>query len=137
MLTHTTPPRTIKEYMTRNPVTIIETASIQEAFQTMEENGLRHLPVVDHQRLVGVISDRDIAMSLAAAPGKFLNVRQAMTSNPYSVSSDSEIKDALKIMAANKLGCVVVKDNGENVVGIFTVTDAVRLLSDVFYPTRH
>lgn len=122
----------IKDYMTANPVTVDASSSIEEAFTLMQDCGLRHLPVLSENRLVGVLSERDIAMAWGKSTEEIPTVAEAMTSAPYVVSLDSQMSDILSIMAANRLGCVLVKDHGEKVCGIFTTTDATQLLSEVF-----
>jgi len=117
--------------MTSDPVCIDAGEPVQAALALMNDESIRHLPVMHENRLVGVISDRDIAQALAVSSRPTLIVEEAMTPNPYSVLPENVFSDVLRVMAANRLGCVIVKDGGENIVGIFTSTDAVRLLADL------
>ncbi len=127
--------RPVSEFMSPNPARISGQNSVHEAFAQMEEKGLRHLPVVDEEGLLGgVITDRDIAFALAEFPGKPVRVDQAMTPEPYTVVVDADVSDVLRVMAGNRFGCAIVKDRGENIAGIFTSTDAVRLLAEVLCP---
>jgi CBS domain-containing protein len=133
MITHAR--RQVSEFMSPHPATVNSSNTIHEAFAIMEELSLRHLPVIDDDGLpIGVITDRDIAFALGEFPGKLVTVDQAMTPEPYTVPADGEINEVLKVMANNKLGCALVKDQEEKLVGIFTTTDAVRLLSELLYP---
>ena len=57
---HTSEAR-VREWMTAEPITITPETSAEEAAQTMLDNGFRHLPVVEGERAVGIISIRDVA----------------------------------------------------------------------------
>ena len=94
------------------------------------------LPVVDNQgRLCGLISQRDLlfnALSKALGIGPevmahalaAVKVAECMTANPTSVSSDTSLAEAAKLMLANKYGCLPVVD-GDKLVGILTESDFV------------
>jgi acetoin utilization protein AcuB len=123
----------IKDFMTRTPHTIGEDISLSKAMEMMRENKFRHLPVQSRAHVVGVLSDRDIKLALTVHPAaKDLKVGDIMTEEPYAVSSDTPMQEVLSKMAINKYGCAIVKDNAGKAIGIFTATDAVRLLSESF-----
>jgi len=122
----------IREYMTPRPVTVPARATLEEALELMDDHGLRHLPVEKDGCLAGVISDRDIARAFSEPlqVGRHV-VETAMTPEPYTALPDSDLREVLDIMAANRMGSVVIQDAGKRVVGIFTTTDAIRVLSDL------
>ena len=122
----------IREYMTPRPVTVPARATLEEALELMDDHGLRHLPVEKDGCLAGVISDRDIARAFSEPLpiGRHV-VETAMTPEPYTVLPDSDLREVLEIMAANRMGSVVIQDVGKRVVGIFTTTDAIRVLSSL------
>ncbi len=118
--------------MTGKPLRIDETASLSMALSIMKKNSIRHLPVVRKSKLVGVISNRDIADILSKGvidPEKIL-AKDAMTSNPYTVTANTPLFDVTAVMTAKKYGSVIVMD-GEAVVGIFTTIDALRALHEI------
>ncbi|MBI1860304.1 MAG: CBS domain-containing protein [Deltaproteobacteria bacterium] len=123
----------IKDYMVATPQTIGEDITLTKAMEMMRERQIRHLPVQFGGELVGVLSDRDIKLALALHPAaQGLKTGDIMTEEPYSVSSETPIADVLSQMAIHKYGCAIVKNGKGSVCGIFTATDAVRVLSEVF-----
>lgn len=122
----------IRDYMTHNPVVIDVDTPTLEAFLLMSEYDLRHLPVEKNCKLVGVISERDILKVWSESRGAFPVVEAAMTPLPYVVDPNEKMETILPVMAENRLGCVVIKKSGEKVSGIFTTTDALRVLAEMF-----
>jgi acetoin utilization protein AcuB len=106
--------------------------TIAEASQLMRASGIRHLPVVDGERLLGVISERDIQFvdAFPDVDPKKVTVSEAMTEKPYSVSPDLGLDEVVATMAEQKYGSAIVVQNG-HVVGVFTTVDACRALSEL------
>ena len=123
---------TIQRYMTVNPIVISSQRTLSEAHQTMREHGIRHLPVVDAGRLVGVVSQRDLYLlgTLHGVDATSETVEEAMTPEPYTVPPDASIEEVAREMAQHKYGSALVVDRGA-VVGIFTSIDGLRALSSV------
>jgi acetoin utilization protein AcuB len=135
----------MREKINRNPVTIGPDASFYEARALIHDKGIRHLPVVDKSNhLVGIVTDRDIR---EAAPsdatllsvqelhyllGK-LKVSSFMTPKEklISITPDTLIEEAVHLMQENKIGCLPVLE-GDKLYGIFTETDALAHLVDIF-----
>lgn len=118
---------TVRELMSPSPHTIDAGQPIAEASKRMLLAQIRHLPVVDGKRLVGLLSDRDVRLVETLDRGQLVHVRDAMTPEPYVVDAGADLKGVVATMAARKIGSAVVTDRGE-VVGIFTTTDALHLL---------
>jgi acetoin utilization protein AcuB len=95
----------------------------------MREHDIRHLPVFDAGRLVGVISERDIILveSLADVNPTEVNVEEAMTTDVYVVEPDTSLLETVGTMIDRKLGSAIVAE-GTRVVGVFTTIDALRAL---------
>lgn len=102
----------------------------------MKTYGVRHLPVQFSGHLVGVITDRDLSLAESFDPTNQLMVDDAMTPDPYTVSPDAPIGDVVETMAIRKLGCAVVQDANQKVIGIFTATDGLRALGDILNDTK-
>ena len=135
----------MREKINRNPVTIGPEASFYEARALIHDKGIRHLPVVEKDnRLVGIVTDRDIR---EAAPsdatllsvqelhyllGK-LKVSSFMTAKEklITITPDTLIEEAVQLMHDNKIGCLPVLE-GDKLYGIFTETDALAHLVDIF-----
>lgn len=98
----------------------------------MQELGVRHLPVMRGSKLVGIVSERDLAVLKArsSVPADQLRVSDAMTRDPYRVGSTTTLSEVAKTMAEHRYGAVVVVDD-DQVTGIFTTTDGMRVLSEL------
>jgi acetoin utilization protein AcuB len=83
-------------------------------------------------KLVGVLSQRDLYFveSVAGVEATVDTVADAMSADVYTVAPSERLADVVTAMAQHRYGCAVVVDRG-HVVGIFTVTDALRVLADV------
>jgi acetoin utilization protein AcuB len=129
--------QTVERFMTANPVAISSDRTLAEAHRLMREKHIRHLPVVDEGRLVGVVSQRDIYLveTLHGVDPETERVEEAMTAEPYTVKPDASLEEVACTMAENRYGSAVVLDRGA-VVGLFTTTDALRALSQVLRRPR-
>ncbi|BDG06239.1 CBS domain-containing protein [Anaeromyxobacter oryzae] len=121
---------TVQNFMTLGPVVIGSDRPLAEAHRVMRERSIRHLPVVDGGRLVGMLSQRDLYLceTLKGVDPASEPVREAMTPEPYVVAPDAALDEVAGTMAQRKLGSAVVVDRGQ-VVGLFTTVDALRALS--------
>ena len=123
----TTPPSSIRTYMTESPHSIAPDATIAKAHEVMRALGVRHLPVIEDGRLLGTVSQRDLAI-METLPGVEPNevpVEDAMATDVYTASPDAPLQHVATEMAARKLGSAVIMD-GKDVIGIFTTTDALQ-----------
>jgi acetoin utilization protein AcuB len=122
----------ISKYMTTTPRTAQAGLTLAEASQMMRASGIRHLPVVEGERLLGVISERDIQFvdAFPDVDPKQVTVSEAMTEKAYSVSPDLGLDEVVATMAEHKYGSAVIVQNG-HVVGVFTTVDACRALSEL------
>ncbi|MBI3541815.1 MAG: CBS domain-containing protein [Deltaproteobacteria bacterium] len=116
--------------MTALPHTIGADISVKKAIELMREFRIRHLPVQKGGQLVGVISDRDIALARSfQGPGE-LNVDDVMTPDPYVVKLEASLDDVVLEMAEHKYGCAIVQQENGKIVGILTDNDALRILGE-------
>jgi CBS domain-containing protein len=108
----------------------LESASLQ-----MREHRVRHLPVLEGGKLLGVLSQRDVLLieSLPDVDPAVVTVEEAMSAQPYAVEPDAELGAVLRMMAEHKYGAAVVMEHGK-VAGIFTTIDALTLLADLIDP---
>ena len=118
--------------MTPSPHTIPPHASMAKAHEVMREHGIRHLPVVLAGRLLGTVSQRDLAImeSLPGVDPKEVPVEDAMSADVYTASPDAPLRFVVTEMASRKIGSAVIMD-GETVIGVFTTIDALHALSQV------
>ena len=125
---------TIRQFMTPSPETIAADLTLAQARERMFRIHARHLPVVENGQLVGILSDRDIAL-VEAIDGDLdkLLVRRAMTPQPFTCGPEARLYAVAAEMAAHKYGTAIVVDREHpgHVVGLFTTTDALRALSQL------
>lgn len=122
----------IRHYMSVNPRTVRPRDTLLRARQLMQASAIRHLPVVDRGKLVGIITERDIhLLEGVGQPPSQSHVEDAMTPDPFVVSADAPVHVVARAMADHKLGSAIVIDEGQ-VAGIFCATDALRALSELF-----
>ena len=132
----------VGERMTHHPVTILETASIDDGLHLMRERKVRRLPVLDQwDKMVGILSDKDL-LHAAPSPATSLSVyelhyllakltiKQVMTSPVIGVTMDTPLEEAARIMADQKIGGLPVLDKDE-LVGIITETDIFKILIEL------
>lgn len=124
---------TVADYMTPGPHTIGREQSLVAAKQMMQKSHVRHLPVLHGGKLVGVLSDRDLA-AIETLPGSNqLTVEDAMVADVFMTSEDTPLAAVAGDMARLRLGsAIVLKD--DHVVGVFTAVDALRALADALTP---
>ena len=123
----------IAEVMTDRPRAITRQTSIREAAQLMDEEDVGSLPIVDEStRLVGIVTDRDIAIR---AVGRGLdtdktNVVDIASAEVYAVTPDDDLDDALQTMAQAQVRRVPVVVRENELVGIVSQADVARVTKD-------
>ena len=126
----------VTEIMTGSPVTLKPEDTLDLANDIISLGRIRHIPVVDAGRLVGLLSERDLMGAAAShvfrlkqrsksALLKSVLIRDVMKKRVVTVSPQTSIKDAAHLMADKKIGCVPVVINGA-IVGLVTTTDILR-----------
>jgi acetoin utilization protein AcuB len=117
----------VREVMTHGLVTIAPETSCAEARRLMDEHRIRHLPVVAGGRLVGMVSDRDVR-SASRSPGTAAG--RIMTPDPVTVTPETRIEHAARLMLEARFGSLPVVDGGA-LTGIVTYTDLLRAFVQV------
>jgi acetoin utilization protein AcuB len=122
----------IQRYMSTSPHTIGAEQTLQKAHDVMREHSIRHLPVMQGNQLVGIVSDRDVQLILGieGTDATKVTVEDAMTQDVITVDPDTGLDEVSDLMAERKAGSVVVMQN-HHVVGIFTTVDGMRALSEL------
>ena len=127
----------LKDVMTPFPHAIDIEAPLLEARKMMLDHHVHHLPVVHAHKLDGIISDRDIKLVLGPEfdyPDPYrLTVKDVYQPDCYQVDIRTMLWEVVQTMAERHIGAAVVMRNG-NLAGIFTVTDACRVLAELLHP---
>lgn len=133
----------VGEKMTKNPVTVLQSASIDEALDIMRRMKVRRLPVVDKKgRMVGIVSELDL-LKVSPSPATTLSIyeipyllskiklKDIMTRDVITVTEDTPLEEAARIMADHKIGGLPVL-RGSELVGIITETDLFKIFLELF-----
>ena len=120
----------VDELMTKNPACVTPADTVEEAARLMKEHDAGAIPVVESQgerRLVGMITDRDIAIRVVGA-GKTSStmVRDVMTGGPDAARACDDVDEVEKIMTRRQVRRVPVVDENQRLVGIIAQADLAR-----------
>ena len=121
---------TVRNWMTRAPTTVPESCPVRVALGQMQRGEIRHLLVLDGDRLSGIVSNRDVRRLALEDPGPSLlsgPVRSIMTEDPVTVAPETEVTAASRLLLERRIGALPVRD-GDEIIGIFTTADALEAL---------
>lgn len=131
----------VRKKMKTDLITITKNERMTVAKKILEEKKIRHLPVVEGKKLIGLVTNMDIRKA-EASPATSLEIRELhylldkltvgeiMTRNVITISPDVSVEEAATIMHDNKIGCLPVVEDG-NLVGIITENDVMEILINV------
>jgi len=120
----------VRDWMTHRLVTVTEDCPIGVALVKMRTAEIRHVAVVDRDRLTGIVSTRDVRRLLddpAHAPGLAEPVRRIMSEDPITVAAETPVATAVRLLLEHRIGALPVQE-GTMLVGIFTTSDALEAL---------
>ena len=126
----------VREIMMGSPVTLEPDKTLDLANDIMMLGRIRHIPVVENGRLVGLVSERDLIGTAAnqifglkqktrSALLKTFSIKDVMKTRVLTVEPDTAIREAARLMAAKKIGCLPVVTEGA-LIGLVTTTDILR-----------
>jgi len=129
----------VSDWMTKDVITITPETSLKDAHDIMNDKSIRRLPVVSHDKVVGIVTLGDIR---GAEPSKAtslsvwevnhllaeLRVSEIMTRNPATIHENESIGEAARFMLENKFSGLPVVDDAKQLVGIITESDIFRLV---------
>jgi acetoin utilization protein AcuB len=129
----------VKNWMSKNVVTIDVNDSMQHAMRLLKEHDIRMLPVMRKGKLVGIVTDRDLKKASASDATTLdvhellylltkIKVKDIMTRDPIAVPPDYTIEETAQVLLQAKISGAPVVDNREQVVGTITQTDLLRVL---------
>lgn len=126
----------VREIMMGSPVTLKPDDTLDLANDVISLGRIRHIPVVEDGKLVGILSERDLMGAAAShifglkqksksALLKSVLIKDVMKKRLITVKPETPIKEAAHLLAEKKIGCVPVISDG-NLVGLVTTTDILR-----------
>jgi acetoin utilization protein AcuB len=123
----------IRELMHHHPITIQLDADVETAARLLQKLDVRHLPVLDGTKLVGMVSDRDLAEVMYHDPlggdSKQQQVKELMESDVVSVRPESSVREGIDLITERRVGALPVVEEGHVLVGIVSYVDVLRALS--------
>lgn len=125
---------TVDEYTSPILVMVNAKASLDKALELMQENRIRHLPVEEQGKVVGIISERDLLTHQGKHWTTMMTVADIMNPNLFSVYRNEGLGEVAFQLSSQKVGSALVLDESGDVYGIFTTTDALNALVEIFYP---
>ena len=119
--------KSIQEAMTPNPTTIKATTAAQEAARTMKSEDVGSLPIVEGDKLVGVVTDRDLAIRIVAeGRGVDTTVGEIASKDVVTVDPEQTIDEAARLMAEHQVRRLPVVEEDGRLVGILAQADIAQ-----------
>lgn len=123
-----------RDIMTTSPICVTIRTRLGEAIEVMHENDIRHLPVLDGERLVGILSDRDLralwdpALDVRVGDGRVYDRRVSdfMSSDLITIAEEDDIDTVIDTFLDHKVGAVPVVDADGTLAGIISYLDILQ-----------
>jgi acetoin utilization protein AcuB len=136
----------VSKHMTTKLVTASPAMSVKDAFLVMSNNQIRHLPVLEEGKLVGIISDRDLRRPKWVDAledwteyyqiNDETTVADVMTKNPEVVHTYDRVEKAIKIVCEHRYGALPVLNKDEELVGILSAYDLLEAFEELMGEKR-
>lgn len=117
----------VSQYMSRQVLTIAPQTEFHRAFDLMHSRRIHHLPVVEGERLVGIIAERDLLLAAANFGSAEVPVGEIMRNAPICIAESAELKQAARLLVLKHIGCLPVLGKRKALVGIITETDIFKI----------
>jgi len=121
----------VEEYTSSSLITIKLNAGLSEALSLMQENTIRHLPVVEGSNIVGIVSERDLMANYGKPWSENLRVKEIMHTDVLYAYTNDSLADVAYRLSKDKKGSAIILENDESLYGIFTTTDALNALVEM------
>ena len=129
----------VKDWMSKPAITIDVNASMNDAIKLFKKNNIKMLPVMEKDKLVGIITDRDIKRASASDATTLeihellyliskIMIKEIMTKNPVTVSPDYTVEETAEVLLKHNISGVPVVDHYGTVVGVMTQNDIFKTI---------
>lgn len=125
----------VRDWMSPDPKSVTPTTTVEEARRLLHYYGIRHLPVVDRDRVVGMVSDRDVRVDPTAwrrtdfegrsGAAEQRPVRAVMSAPPHVIDVEESVEAAARLMLSRRISALPVVDDDQALQGIITTTDCL------------
>jgi acetoin utilization protein AcuB len=126
------------DLMTQSVTTITPDLTIQQAHALMLKMTARHLPVVIGDKLVGILSDRDVLLCVTRVNDEFIypdqKVAELMTSAPITAGRHTPVPQLAELMLDHKIDAVPIVGAKGELVGLVTSSDLLRVVGEARAP---
>jgi len=140
MAEKSTEPVAVQDLMARNPATLDRNETLDLAETVMKLGRIRHMPVVEAGKVVGILSQRDLFRSALVVALEFgqkttsaliktIRVKEVMSQSVITIAPDASVKEAARVMIERKIGCLPVVER-DKLVGLITETDILRYVTE-------
>ena len=126
----------VSQYMTRSVLTIAPQTEFHRAFDLMHSRRIHHLPVVEGERVVGIVAERDLLLAAANFGSAEVPVAEIMHGPPVCVSENVELKQAARLLVVNHIGSLPVLNDRKVLVGIITETDIFKIAAGTLHARK-
>lgn len=128
----------VEEFTSLNPITAHENDPVETLANLMRKNSVRHLPIMRGDKVVGIVSDRDVKVveGLEMKDRAQVTARHIMSPDPITVHASATLDHVAYEMSKRKIGSVIVAGDGGKLLGIFTSTDALNALVEIVRTMR-
>ncbi len=123
--------RAVGSYMVKGPYLGDREMSLRAALELMKECNVRHLPITEDNKLIGIVSERDIQNMIHLYESKSLTIEDIMKRDVFFVTRSTPLREVIEQLRERKIGSAVVVDQEKTCVGIFTTIDALDVLADL------
>jgi acetoin utilization protein AcuB len=120
----------VESWMIKDVVTIGYDAGIRDALMVMKKYSVRHLPVLDNGELIGIVTLGDLKQAIIASMIEHLKVDDVMVRDPVTITRETSLEKAARIIYEKQIGCLPVMEDGA-IVGILTVNDILKAFIDI------
>ncbi len=132
----------VSHIMTKQPMSVNLTNTVEEVYELMHDNCFRHVPVVNGNKLIGIVSKTDLERISFAESNESdkklkigfysgFTIEQIMTKNVQTLQIDDSVKDAAEMLSFGNFHAVPVVQ-GHDLVGIVTTTDVINYLLEMY-----
>ncbi|MBK7843160.1 MAG: CBS domain-containing protein [Bdellovibrionales bacterium] len=121
----------VDEFTSPSPITVGPKTPALEVVGVLHKNGIRHIPVVENDIPLGIISERDLRVLSTVKELSLVTAEQVMVTDPFTVSPETPLDQVVYEMSDRKIGSAIVQDESGRIVGIFTNTDALNALVEI------
>lgn len=126
----------VSEAMTKVVLVMAPEESLREAYKLMKEHSIRHIPVMEDGRAIGILSDRDVLLcakldDIGGVVVPDMPVGEAMSRHPYVCKEGTKVSEVIKVMKKMKIDSILVEGKARSLSGLITSSDLMSLLEGI------